>query len=167
MSAKASAVVQPATAGDLPDALVLLRAAGLPVAGVEAHFPARFVVARAADGSLAGMAGVEMHGRAALLRSVAVAESARGQGLGVALTRAAIDLARHEGADAVHLLTTTAESFFPRLGFERVERGDLPAALAASEELRGACPASAVPMRLRLTCARRTRFIEQRPSPLA
>jgi amino-acid N-acetyltransferase len=61
-----------------------------------------------------------------------------------------VELARSGGARELYLLTTTAEGYFPRLGFERIARDELPAALAASEELRGACPASAVTMRLRL-----------------
>jgi len=93
---------------------------------------------------------VEVYGAAGLLRSVAVHPGQRGTGLGQALTRAAADLARGAGVEELYLLTTTAEGFFPRLGFERVERGELPAALGASAELRGACPASAVAMRLRL-----------------
>ncbi|HET7600112.1 MAG TPA: hypothetical protein VFK09_07450, partial [Gemmatimonadales bacterium] len=45
-----------------------------------------------------------------------------------------------------YLLTTTADRWFRRLGFVPVERSALPAALAGSEELKGACPASAVAM---------------------
>jgi amino-acid N-acetyltransferase len=33
--------------------------------------------------------------------------------------------------------------YFPRFGFRPVDRAALPAALATSAELRGACPASA------------------------
>ncbi len=44
------------------------------------------------------------------------------------------------------LLTTTAEDWFPRFGFVRIARDAVPAALHASAELRGACPASAAVM---------------------
>lgn len=143
--------VRPAAAADLADALALLAAAGLPADGVEAHFPARFVVARdGAAGALVALAGVEVYGEAGLLRSVAVSERARGKGLGQAVAAAAVEAARREGVRELYLLTTTAEGFFPRLGFRPVERGALPAALDASAELRGACPASAAALRLRL-----------------
>lgn len=146
------AEVRPATASDLEDALALLTTSRLPTAGVAEHFPARFVVVRDPEtGALAGMAGVEVHGSAGLLRSVAVRDSERGRGLGQVLSRAAVELARRSGVRDLYLLTTTAESFFPRLGFERVGRDELPDALNASEEMRGACPASAVAMRLRLS----------------
>lgn len=140
--------ISPARASDLPEVLALLSAAGLPTAGVAEHFPARFLVARDA-GALAGVAAVERHGAAGLLRSVAVRPDRRGTGLGRDLTRAAVGLARAEGLAELYLLTTTAEGFFPRLGFERVPRAALPAELEASEELRGACPAGAIAMRLR------------------
>lgn len=140
--------IRHATAGDLDAVLALLSASQLPHAGVADHFPRGFVVACAADGTVDAVAGVEMHGDVALLRSVAVRGEMRGSGVGRAVVAAALDLARGEGVRDVYLLTTTADAWFPRLGFARVERGALPAALDASEELRGACPASAVAMRL-------------------
>ncbi len=140
-----------ARAEDLHDVLALLAAAGLPAAGVADPFPRGFLVARdPADGSLAGTAGVETHGRVGLLRSVAVRAGRRGTGLGQELVHAAVALARAEGLAELYLLTTTAEGFFPRLGFRPVARDGLPAELAGSEELRGACPASAAAMHLPL-----------------
>ncbi len=151
MSAVASLPVRAATEEDLPDALALLAAAGLPSAGVEGRFPRGFLVARdPADGRLLALAGVEAHGDVGLLRSVAVDASRRGTGLGRTMAEEAVRRARDEGLSELYLLTTTAEGWFPRLGFARVERASLPAALGASEELRGACPASAVAMRLAL-----------------
>ena len=47
----------------------------------------------------------------------------------------------------VYLLTTTAPDWFPRFGFTVARREELPEVLNASEELRGACPSSAVAMR--------------------
>jgi amino-acid N-acetyltransferase len=137
--------IEPARAEDLGDVLALVEHARLPAAGIEPHFPHGFVVARVGP-FVTGAAGVEMYGHAGLLRSVAVLEASRGTGLGRRLTRAAIDLAARRGVRDLYLLTTTAEDYFPKLGFERVERSAFPPALAASEELRGACPASAVAM---------------------
>lgn len=55
-------------------------------------------------------------------------------------------LAAERGVDSVSLLTTTAETFFPRFGFEAVPRDVLPRALQSSAEFRGACPDSAIAM---------------------
>jgi amino-acid N-acetyltransferase len=53
----------------------------------------------------------------------------------------------------VFLLTTTAEGFFPRFGFEAVRHADVPASVQASVEFQSACPASAIVMRKRLAPA--------------
>ena len=59
-------------------------------------------------------------------------------------------LAEGRGVEAVFLLTTTAEAFFPKFGFEPMLARDVPASVQASVEFRSACPASAVVMRKRL-----------------
>ncbi|MGH7530852.1 MAG: arsenic resistance N-acetyltransferase ArsN2, partial [Gemmatimonadales bacterium] len=140
--------VRRATATDLPDIVALLEASKLPVAGIAAHI-GDAVVARD-GGALLGCAAVEIYGRAGLLRSVAVAPHRRGAGLGQRLTAAALERARHRGVREVYLLTTTAGDFFPRFGFTAITRAGLDPALAGSEELRGACPDSALAMRASL-----------------
>jgi amino-acid N-acetyltransferase len=82
-----------------------------------------------------------------LMRSVAVAPALQGQGLGHRLTNAALELARDLEAPHAYLLTTTAEEFFPKFGFERVDRTDVPASVQTSIEFRSACPSSAIVMR--------------------
>jgi amino-acid N-acetyltransferase len=123
----------------------LLVASGLPLDGVVDHFSSFFVVD---DGDeIVGVAGVELYGKDALLRSVAVSSHTKGTGVGTLLTRRAIDEACARGARAIYLLTTTAEQFFPRFGFERVSREEVPEGVRVSREFQGACPASATVMR--------------------
>jgi amino-acid N-acetyltransferase len=127
---------------------LLVAACGLPLHGLDAHLGSALVTRD--EGRVVGCVALEHYGEEALLRSLAVAESWRGRRLGERLTEAALVRARAAGARRVWLLTTTADRFFPRFGFERVERAALPEALGASAELRGAGPASAVAMRLEL-----------------
>ena len=54
------------------------------------------------------------------------------------------------GATTVFLLTTTAERYFPKLGFKTIARDDVPASVQSSIEFQGACPASAIVMRKHL-----------------
>ncbi|HEU5041657.1 MAG TPA: GNAT family N-acetyltransferase [Gemmatimonadales bacterium] len=82
------------------------------------------------------------------MRSVATDPRHRGRGIAEALVRNRLAWAGTEGLDGVYLLTTTAASYFPRLGFERVERDDLPIEIKESKEFVGVCPASAVAMRI-------------------
>jgi amino-acid N-acetyltransferase len=139
------AVVRTATDGDFAEVMALLRSAGLPEAGVEPGL-AGFYVAEA-EGRIVGAVGLEPYGKDALLRSAVVDPAARGTGIGVALVERILDHARKRGVRGVYLLTTTAERWFPRFGFERITREDVPATVQASIEFREACPASAVVMR--------------------
>ena len=133
--------------GDLPAVRRLLAAQSLPLDGVDRHLT--MVVAKDGD-TLLGAAAVELYADGALLRSVVVDPDARGRGLGYRLTEAALRVAKERGADTAFLLTTTAEAFFPKLGFERIEREDVPVSVQASVEFKSACPVSAVVMRKRL-----------------
>lgn len=78
-----------------------------------------------------------------MLRSLAVAPEERGRGFGGALLEHLFKTLREEGVVTAYGLTTTIAGWLERSGFEEVARGKLPAALSASEQLRGACPASA------------------------
>jgi amino-acid N-acetyltransferase len=123
----------------------LLVASDLPLDGLDLAL-ATAVVAR--DGDLVvGVAAVEPYGTVGLLRSVAVAGSERGAGLGRRLVAAAEDLAAESGIETLFLLTETAVEWFPRLGYEASDRAAVPAALAASPEFTDACPDSAAVFR--------------------
>ena len=132
---------------DLAPARALLEAAGLPLAGVDQHFE-RFWAIDTADGRLAGIAGTEHYGTTWLVRSLVVDPAQRGQGVGGALLASVLDEARRQAAESVYLLTTDAQHFFAAVGFREIPRTAAPAALQASEELRGACPDTATLMRL-------------------
>ena len=138
------ASLRPATPDDLRDVERLLVASSLPTAGVADALPA-FTVAVSGD-EIVGVAGLEVCCDNALLRSVAVAESWRSRGLGRALVSRVIADAEARGLNALYLLTTTAEHYFPTFGFERVTRDDVPAEIRETAEFQGACPASAVVM---------------------
>lgn len=140
-----NAHVTRASDADRPSILQLLRDSGLPLDGLVDHLNTALV---ARDGAaIVGCAALEIYPDGALLRSVAVAPAARGHGLGERLTEAAITLARSLRAPAVYLLTTTAESYFPRFGFVRTTREQVPTGVQQSVEFRSACPASAIVMR--------------------
>lgn len=148
-SRKANANLRPARPEDLPAALALLEVAGLPVTGVDECFD-RFIVAEH-DGSLVGVAGLEVHGNDGLLRSVAVAPDWRSRGLGGALTAAILAESERARLSAVYLLTETAEHFFPRYGFTRIEREQASDAIRQSAEFRELCPLSSAVMVRRTT----------------
>jgi amino-acid N-acetyltransferase len=133
---------------DLPVVRALLDRLHLPLDGVEEHLPTMLV---AREGQrIVATAALEMYADGALLRSVAVEPRHQGNGLGHQLTDAALQLAATQGAHTVFLLTTTAERFFPKFGFERIDRQQVPASVRESVEFQSACPASAIVMRKHL-----------------
>ena len=126
----------------------MLEAAELPTAGVREHL-ADFWVAR--DGqTIVGCVGLESYGDVALLRSLVVEATTRTRGLGNRLVGHLLEHARSRQVRELYLLTTTAEDYFPRFGFERIDRWAADERLQLSEEFRGACPDSAVCMRYQL-----------------
>lgn len=133
-----------AAVSDLISIESLLRVSDLPVAGVAEHLP-NFIVAVDAQGVIA-CGGIEYYGNFALIRSIAVAAQARGGGLGKAIVSRLLTECLSRAVEAVALRTTTAESYFSRQGFVRIELGDVPGPLLSSGQFAGVCPASAIVM---------------------
>lgn len=141
--------IRAATPNDWPPIAALLSASGLPLDGAAEHLHA-FVLAER-DGVVVACAAVERYGDVGLLRSVAVASPERGTGTGALLVARCVADASASGAASLVLLTTTAERYFLRFGFEVIDRARVPEPVQASAEFQGACPASAVAMRLALS----------------
>lgn len=141
-------MIEVSTKRDLSEIRALLERSQLPLAGVDEHLPT-MLVARAGE-RIVGAAGLEWYADGALLRSVAVEPQWRDKRLGHRLTEAALRIGAERGASAVFLLTTTAERFFPKFGFEPIDREQVPPSVRMSVEFQSACPASAIVMRKRL-----------------
>jgi amino-acid N-acetyltransferase len=138
------AAIRRAVPADWDRIASLLTTSSLPLDGAREHIEGFIVAER--DGALVGSAVIERYANAGLLRSVAVAESERGRGTGAALIERCLKDAADHRLSALVLLTTTAAAWFPRFGFEAVDRDAVPDAVKDSAEFRGACPASAVVM---------------------
>ncbi|HEX5826868.1 MAG TPA: GNAT family N-acetyltransferase [Candidatus Limnocylindrales bacterium] len=135
-----------AVPADVPAVEALLAAAGLPLDGAREAF-ALGVVGRGDDGRVLAAAAIERFGTAGLLRSVVVAPEERGTGAGRAVVAAAETLARDEGITDLYLLTETAVEWFPRLGYEVVDRAAAAAVVGESVEFTTVCRDTGVPMR--------------------
>ena len=129
---------------DAPAIAALLRAADLPHEDFADHL-GHFLVARHA-GAVAGAIGFELHGADALLRSLVVALELRGAGLGGRLVERLTAAAQAKGVKRFFLLTTTAEAFFAKRGFQKADRRSVPAAIAGTKEFNSLCPVSAICM---------------------
>lgn len=133
-------VLRPARPEDLAAVRALLEEANLPLAGFD---QAAAVWVATVRGDVAGAVAFERHGTLGLLRSLVVAPGHRGLGLGRRLLVRAIRSMQGAGLSDAYALTTTIAPWLAREGWTERRQADLPAGLAASQELQGACPASA------------------------
>ncbi len=125
----------------LRSALSLLESAALPVSDLtDAHLEHFFLCGP--ESAPTGLVGLEICDSDALLRSLVVAPESRSGGIGSALVQHAEAHARTLGARAVFLLTTTAEEFFSRRGYERVPRESAPASIRNTREFAELCPST-------------------------
>ena len=137
--------VREAESGDLPAVLELLRQGGLPLGGVPDELSLLLVAEH--SGRVVGVAGLELHRGDGLLRSVATTSDFRGQRVASTLCDEIERRAPSLGARRLYLLTETAEVFFGKRGWARIERSEAPPGIACSPEFTSLCPASAVLMR--------------------
>mgnify|MGYP001579983670 CR=1 FL=1 len=134
-----------AVAADLGSIQQLLKDSTLPFEDVAEHFR-NFVVAE--EGAMMiGVAGLEIYGNAGLLRSIAVTESYRNKGIGSLLYDEITVQAQKKGLRELSLLTTTAEKFFGKKGFRKVERDAIPQYVKSTKEYQIFCSSTAVCMR--------------------
>jgi amino-acid N-acetyltransferase len=129
--------------------VALLGAEGLPASDLtEAHLEHFFFTG--SDGAPSALVGLEIYGEAALLRSLVVRAAARTQGLGSALVLHAEEYAAARQVRALYLLTNTAEPYFERRGYRRIDRTQAPPSIQSTREFASLCPASSAFMIKRL-----------------
>jgi len=138
-------VFLPAGAADLPAVRSLLERCELPTEDLTSATTAYLVQARAGN-AMVGTVGLEIFGEVALLRSLAVAPERRGRGLGGDLWTRILDEARRRQVRRLYLLTTTAERWFARLGFQPVGRDSVPDPIRGTTEFALLCPTTAAVM---------------------
>ncbi len=94
-----------------------------------------------------GVIGLQVIGCDGLLRSLVVAERVRGQGSGQALVGGLEDLAVMRGVQTLYLLTNTAEDFFRKLGYVKIDRKFASEGIRQTQEFSSLCPEDAAVMR--------------------
>lgn len=122
----------------------LLKAEKLPIADLPTSLE-NFVIATIGD-DIIGVAGLEIYGDHALLRSLAVKSQYRDQGIAGQLVQKIENLAQEKGLKDVYLLTETAANYFARKNYQPVPRDNAPAEIKLSSEFSSVCPQSAVLM---------------------
>lgn len=141
--------IRRARSGDLATAQEWLAAADLPTEDLDATHMDAFLIA-STNGKPVGMIGVESFSHVGLLRSLIVDENYRGNGLGAYLVAALEAKAGADGLSELWLLTTDADQFFARHGYETQDRVDVPITIQYSAEFSLLCPDDAVLMKKQL-----------------
>lgn len=122
----------------------LLMVSNLPFSDID---PANqhFMIAEY-DGEMIGCVGFEAYGQDGLFRSLAVNPDYRNLGIGKLLTDKMMELARGRGILKFYLLTTTAEAFFTKHGWNVTDRDHVPVAISNTTEFKSICPSTATTM---------------------
>jgi amino-acid N-acetyltransferase len=134
--------------GAVAEIFARLDTAGLPTRGLVDD--ETILLTALGDEGLLGAAAVERYEADGLLRSVVVARSPRGEGIGRRLVASAESTAGEAGVCSLYLLTEGADAFFAQLGYWRVDRAEVPPAVQRSEEYSVLCPVDATVMMKRL-----------------
>ena len=99
------------------------------------------------DDALSGSAGLEVFGDCALIRSISIQKHLQGKGYGVILQKELEQVAQSKNIRCLYLLTTTAEGFFKKQGFNTIQRDEVPASIRSTSEFSSVCPTSAIVMK--------------------
>ena len=123
----------------------LLETANLPVVDINDQTEHFF---KAVDnaGAIVGAIGLEVYGNVGLLRSLVVNDTYRGKGVAKLLVDKLLSHSKSLHLNKLVLLTTTAEKYFEKYHFERIQRKDVPEEIKQSKEFSSICPVSAIVM---------------------
>lgn len=107
--------------------------------------PVTFFVA-ALENRILGTIGLERYDKIGLLRSLAVADDFKNQGIGARLVEFLFQYCTREGISDLYLMTTTAYQYFPRYGFTTINRDTIPNSIRQTSEFSSLCSTEAVVM---------------------
>ncbi len=98
------------------------------------------------ENRIIGTIGLEHYNSVGLLRSLAVSKAFRNRRTGEKLIRHVFDLCSDRGIKELYLLTTTADTYFNRFGFQTIDRSIVPDVIKQTSEFREICPSPAIIM---------------------
>ncbi|HVM89842.1 MAG TPA: arsenic resistance N-acetyltransferase ArsN2 [Puia sp.] len=99
------------------------------------------------NGGVVATIGRESYDQDILLRSLAVKAAFRNMHIASQMINYLLSLCKKGNIKSVYLLTTTAEKYFEKFGFKKIERPDVPGVIRETKEFKNLCPSSAIVMR--------------------
>lgn len=137
-------IITPANPADRPAVVELLQSQNLPTQDLPDRLE-NFILAKE-NGKVIGSVGLEIYGKYALLRSLAVEAAFQSGGIGQTLYKTALEVAQTKRVQDLYLITTTAAPFFKKAGFTQIKRTDAPAPIAATAQFTTICASTGVVM---------------------
>lgn len=129
----------------LSQVVTLLGQCGLPSDDIREEYLSNFVLIEN-GGTPIGVAGLQVFGPAALVRSVGVAPAYRKQGLGAELLAAVENKARDQGVRHLYLFTNDAQAYFASYGYAESSRCSAPAEIQGCSQFGSSCCGAATLM---------------------
>ena len=123
-----------------------LQELNLPVEKIEDQFN-NFILLFDAQNQLIGCAGLEIYNTDGLVRSVAITKVLQNKQLGSLLVDEIEKLAKKKHLTTLFLLTETAEKFFTKHGYTKLQRDNVPLSIQNSFEYTTSCKKSAIVMK--------------------
>jgi arsenate reductase (thioredoxin) len=142
-------VLQQAQAADLVAIIGLLQESNLPVEDIHEE-QQQFWIIKDGD-NMAGVIGIQQYGAYGLLRSMATNATYRNRGIAAMLINGLFEFAKQQNLSSIFLLTETAEKYFEKKGFIKIDRGDVPEEIKASKEFSHLCPSTAIVMKMEVS----------------
>ena len=138
--------IRNASPKDLQEILQLLDINELPIIGVQQHLRHFLVWEDMPESRIRGCIGLEVYGKDGLLRSLSVHPQYQRKGVGSHLLNSSIKHAKGKNIENLFLLTTTADRFFEKHQFIRINRNDASDSVKESVEFQRLCPSIAICM---------------------
>lgn len=138
-------VIEPSLPADESGIRQLLALCGLPQEDITPELLRHFFVMKE-EAQVIAVVGLEALGPFGLLRSLAVHPGYRCRSIASQLTEKTEEYAASLKIEALYLLTMTAEGYFAKRGYQRVDRNSVPPPVQGTVEFKSLCPVSAVVM---------------------
>jgi len=122
----------------------LLSDCELPTLYLHRHLKS-FIVAKTAK-KVVGVIGMEIYGRAGLLRSLCVQEAYRGRGIAKMLNAMILAYASIQKIGRLYMFTVNAEKFASNLGFHKIDKKRIPKSIQSTWQFRSFKPCPVVCM---------------------
>ncbi len=142
-------IIRQAEITDLEKLRLVLKNTNLPFKDIDKHLEKFLLLEH--FGEIIGSVGLEVYGKVALLRSLAVIKDYQGKKLGQKLYQNIILKSKELKIIEIYLLTETAANFFKNRGFQKIARNDVPESIQQTAEFSILCPETAVCMLLKLS----------------